>query len=186
MASICIRELVKMNQVDEKIPVALIVAMANNRVIGRNNALPWHLSEDLKYFKRVTLGKPVIMGRKTFESIGRPLPGRANIVVSRSGFVADNVQVVGSLEAALELAGAIAEVDGASEIMVIGGAQLYAHAIPLAQRLYLTLVDAEIEGDAWFPELDMRQWRELAREDHAPLEPNPYPYSFRLLERCAG
>ena len=175
-----------MNQSGEKIPVALIVAMANNRVIGRNNALPWHLSEDLKYFKRVTLGKPVIMGRKTFESIGRPLPGRANIVVSRSGFVAENVRVVTSLDEALQLADSIATIDGAEEVMVIGGAELYAHALPLAQRLYLTLVDAEVAGDAWFPDFDEAAWREVAREDHAPIEPNPYPYSFRILEKTAA
>lgn len=175
-----------MNQLGENIPVALIVAMSNNRIIGRNNALPWHLSEDLKYFKRVTFGKPVIMGRKTFESIGRPLPGRANIVVSRSGFVAENVRVVASLEEALQIADSIAQVDGANEIMLIGGAQLYAHALPSVQRMYLTLVDAEVDGDAFFPEFDASQWREISREDHAALAPNPYPYSFIVLDRVAA
>jgi dihydrofolate reductase len=172
-----------MTESTKKIPVALIVAMSNNRVIGRNNALPWHLSEDLKYFKRTTLGKPVIMGRKTFESIGRPLPGRANIIVSRSGFTADNISVVSSLEEALTLAESIAYTDDAEEVMVIGGAELYAHALPVAQRLYLTLVDAEIEGDAFFPALNNDEWKEISREDHAAIEPNPYNYSFRLLEK---
>jgi dihydrofolate reductase len=114
------------------------------------------------------------------------LPGRANIVVSRSGFVAENVRVVGSLDAALQLADSIATIDGAEEVMVIGGAELYAHALPLAQRLYLTLVDAEVEGDAWFPAFEEGVWREIAREDHAPVEPNPYPYSFRIFERMAA
>jgi dihydrofolate reductase len=168
---------------DKNIPIALIVAMSNNRVIGRNNALPWHLSEDLKYFKRTTLGKPVIMGRKTFESIGRPLPGRANIIVSRSGFTADNIRVVSSLEEALKVAESIAHIDGAEEVMVIGGAELYAHALPMAQRLYLTLVDAEIEGDAFFPALNDDEWQEISREDYDAVEPNPYNYSFRLLEK---
>jgi dihydrofolate reductase len=172
-----------MTEDNKKIPVALIVAMSNNRVIGRNNALPWHLSEDLKYFKRTTLGKPVIMGRKTFESIGRPLPGRANIIVSRSGFVADNIRVVSSLEEALTLAESIAFIDGAEEVMVIGGAELYAHALPVAQRLYLTLVDAEIEGDAFFPALNNDEWQEISREDYAAVEPNPYNYSFCVLEK---
>jgi dihydrofolate reductase len=174
-----------MTAVDKTIetPVALIVAMAKNRVIGRNNALPWHLSEDLKYFKRVTLGKPVIMGRKTFESIGRPLPGRTNIVVSQSGFSAENIRVVNNLDDALKLADSIAHIDGVEEIMVIGGAQLYAHALPKVQRMYLTLVDAEVDGDAFFAEFDPSEWREVSREDHAPVEPNPYPYSFIVLER---
>jgi dihydrofolate reductase len=172
-----------MTEDNKKIPVALIVAMSNNRVIGRNNALPWHLSEDLKYFKRTTLGKPVIMGRKTFESIGRPLPGRANIIVSRSGFSADNIRVVSSLEDALNLAESIAHIDGAEEVMVIGGAELYAHALPVAQRLYVTLVDAEIDGDAFFPAFNENDWQEISREDHKAVEPNPYNYSFRLLEK---
>ena len=121
------------------VALAVIVAVADNGVIGRNNSLPWHLPEDLRYFKRVTLGKPVVMGRKTFESIGRPLPGRANIVITRSHeWSVDGVSVVNSLDDALRLAADIAALDGADELMVIGGAEIYTNAIPLAQRLYLT------------------------------------------------
>ncbi|MGH8462715.1 MAG: dihydrofolate reductase, partial [Pseudomonas sp.] len=159
--------------------VALIWAMSRNRVIGRNNALPWHLSEDLRYFKRVTFGKPVIMGRKTWESIGRPLPGRANIVITRDAdFQAEGVKVVHSLEQAVSLAESIAFLDGVDEAMVIGGAEIYALALPLAQRLYLTQVHAEVDGDACFPELDLSGWQESGRVDHAGADPNPYDYSF--------
>lgn len=164
--------------------LALIWAMARNRTIGRNNALPWHLPEDLKYFKRVTLGKPVIMGRKTWESIGRPLPGRTNIVISRdAGFQAEGVRVVQTLEQALALAEKICLIDGADEAVVIGGAQIYALALPLADRLYLTQVHADVEGDAHFPPLDLAQWHEVGREDFAAHGPNPYDYSFLILER---
>ncbi|MES3007902.1 MAG: type 3 dihydrofolate reductase [Pseudomonadota bacterium] len=164
--------------------LALIWAMSRNRVIGRNNALPWHLSEDLRYFKRVTLGKPIIMGRKTWESIGRPLPGRTNIVITRDqSFQAAGVRVVHSLDAALSLAEHIGVIEGADEVVVIGGAEIYALALPKAQRLYLTEVHAEVDGDARFPEFDLSQWQELAREDFSAEGPNPYPYSFIVLER---
>jgi len=166
------------------VKLALIWAMARNRTIGRNNALPWYLPEDLKYFKRVTLGKPIIMGRKTWESIGRPLPGRTNIVITRdTGFHADGVRVVHSLEQALSLAEKICLIDGADEAVVIGGAQIYALALPFADRLYLTQVHADVEGDAHFPPLDLTQWREMGREDFAAQAPNPYDYSFLILER---
>ena len=133
--------------------LAIIVAQAKNRVIGINNKLPWHLPEDLRYFKQVTMAKPIIMGRITFESIGRPLPGRTNIVISRQeNYAPANVKVVSSLEDAIDLAESICLIDGAEEAMVIGGAQIYAQALEKADRLYLTEVDAEIEGDAWFPE----------------------------------
>ena len=164
--------------------LALIWAMSRNRVIGRNNALPWHLSEDLRYFKRVTMGKPIIMGRKTWESIGRPLPGRTNIVITRDqSFQAAGARVVHSLDDALRLAEHIGVIEGAEEAIVIGGAEIYALALPKAERLYLTQVHAEVQGDAWFPEFDVSQWQELAREDFNAEGPNPYPYSFIVLER---
>jgi len=164
--------------------LALIWAMSRNRVIGRNNALPWHLSEDLRYFKRITLGKPIIMGRKTWESIGRPLPGRTNIVITRDkSFQAAGARVVHSLDDALRLAEHIGVIEGAEEAIVIGGAEIYALALPKAERLYLTQVHAEVQGDAWFPEFDVSQWQELAREDFNAEGPNPYPYSFIVLER---
>lgn len=165
--------------------LSVIVAAAENGVIGRNNALPWHLPGDLRYFKRTTMGKPVIMGRKTFESIGRPLPGRTNIVITRqSNYSApDGVRVVNSLDEALALAEDVALIDGAEELMVIGGEAIYAGALPLAQRLYLTEVHAEVEGDAHLPPIDWGQWRELSRERFEAVSPNPYAYSFVVYER---
>jgi dihydrofolate reductase len=139
--------------------VSLVAALARNRVIGAGNRLPWHLPEDLRRFKRLTMGAPVIMGRKTHESIGKPLPGRRNIVVTRQpGARWEGCEVAGSLEAALAAAG------DAPEVFVIGGAELYAAALPRADRLHLTLIDAEYEGDALFPEFDPAGWRETARE----------------------
>ncbi|MEH6649697.1 MAG: dihydrofolate reductase [Motiliproteus sp.] len=164
--------------------LALIVAQSENRVIGRNNALPWHLSEDLKYFKAVTMGKVIIMGRKTYESIGRPLPGRTNIVVTRDReYQADGVTVVFSLEQAIEQAAAISEINGVAEAMVIGGSELYTQALPLTKRLYLTQVHHHVEGDACFPELDPTQWQQVSRQDFDAIEPNPYRYSFIVLDR---
>jgi thymidylate synthase len=148
------------------LPVALVVAAADNDVIGRGNALPWHLPADLAHFKRLTLGKPILMGRRTFESIGRPLPGRSNIVITRDpAFAAHGVRTVHSLDAALDLAAQIALVDGSDELMVIGGAQIYAAALPRAQRLYLTRVHARPEGDAFLPAIDWSEWREERREE---------------------
>ena len=162
----------------------MIFAAAENGVLGRNNSLPWHLSKDLQHFKRVTLGKPVVMGRLTFESIGRPLPGRANIVISRDAqYRAEGVTAVTSLDAALACASDVALIDGVSELMVIGGAQIYAEAIPRADRLYVTEVHAEVEGDAYLPAIDWTQWRELARERHAAEAPNRYDYSFVQYQR---
>ena len=164
--------------------IAMIWGMSRNRTIGRNNALPWHLSEDLKYFKRVTMGKPIIMGRKTWESIGRPLPGRSNIVISRDpNYSAEGIKVVGTLEEAISLAESIALIDGADEVVVIGGAQIYALTLPIADRLYMTQVHAEVEGDAFFPQFDLTQWHEVGREDFSAAGPNPYDYSFVVLER---
>jgi len=146
--------------------ISLVAAIARNRVIGAGNRLPWHLPEDLKRFKRLTLGAPVVMGRRTHESVlahaGGPLPGRRNIVVTRQpGARFAGCEVAGSLEAALALAGSV------PEVFVIGGAELYAAALPRADRLYLTLVDAEYAGDAFFPEIDPADWRETAREPGA-------------------
>jgi dihydrofolate reductase len=143
--------------------VALIVAAAKNDVIGCDNKLPWHLPADLKYFKTNTLGKPIIMGRKTFESIGRPLPGRANIVVTRSHNIdfGESVLIAHSLEQALQLAEKVilSLVNPPEEAMVIGGAEIYRAALPLAQRVYLTRVDVEVSGDAYFPVLPESEWR---------------------------
>lgn len=169
------------------IRLAVIVAAAENAVIGRNNALPWHLPEDLRYFKKVTMGKPIVMGRKTFESIGRPLPGRVNIVVTRNpGFQAEGVRVVASLDEALRLAEDIALIDGAQELVVIGGAEIYKAAIPRAERLYITEVHASVEGDACLPQVDWKDWREIGRERYPAQGPNPYDYSFVVYERLHG
>lgn len=163
--------------------IALIVARTRNGVIGRDNSMPWHLPEDLRYFKRVTLGKPVIMGRNTWESLGKPLPGRDNIVITRNTvYHADGATVVNSLDAALRLADTLATARGVDEIQIIGGAQVYAEALPYVQRAYITEIDADIDGDTCFPTLQ-GQWRETARESHAPCEKNPHPYSFVVLER---
>jgi dihydrofolate reductase len=158
--------------------------MARNRVIGRNDALPWYLPEDLKYFKQVTMGKPIIMGRKTWESIGRPLPGRTNIVITRDPeFDAEGVKVVNSLEAAITLAEHVTVIDGGDEAVVMGGAQIYEMALPMADRLYMTQVHAEVDGDTCFPEFELASWHELTREDFSASETNPYDYSFVVLER---
>lgn len=163
---------------------SLIVALAENRVIGRNNNLPWYLPNDLKYFKQVTMGKPIVMGRKTYESIGKPLPGRTNIVVTRNTeWRADGVRVVHSLEAAFDLAESVAEIDGQDEVMIIGGDQLYQAALPLVDRMYLTEVHAEVAGDAFFPKFDKDDWVVMACEDFDAVEPNPYDYSFVVLDR---
>lgn len=164
--------------------ISLIVALSENHVIGRNNKLPWYLPNDLKYFKQVTIGLPIVMGRKTFESIGKPLPGRTNIVVTRNTeWVADGVRIAHSLEEAFELAQSIAEIDGRDELMIIGGDQIYKSALPLVDRMYLTEVHAHIEGDAYFPEFDRSDWQEIGREDFEAAEPNPYNYSFVVYDR---
>jgi dihydrofolate reductase len=158
--------------------IALIAAMAENRVIGRENRLPWRLSADLRRFKSLTMGKPVIMGRKTYESIGKPLPGRSNIVVTRDrDYRAQGCRVVHSLEQALEAAA------GHEEVMVIGGAQLYRQTLDRAERMYLTLVKTELDGDTLFPQIEMRHWRELESESHRADEKNEYDYDFVTLER---
>ena len=159
--------------------LALIAAVAHNSVIGRGGELPWRIPADLQYFKAITMGKPMIMGRRTFESIGKALPGRTNIVVTRSAdFSADDVDVAGNLEQALEIAAGT----GADEVMVIGGGEIYAAALPRADRLYLTEVHIDAVGDVRFPTFDRAQWRELSRDDHAAAGDNP-AFSFVTLER---
>lgn len=157
--------------------VSQVVAMSRNRVIGRDNALPWHAPEDLKRFKRLTTGRPVIMGRKTYASIGRPLPKRLNIVVTRDrDFHADGVVNAYTIEEALRLA---QESMLGDEAMVIGGAQIFELVMPMTQTIHLTEIELDVEGDTFFPTLDSRQWRETARERH----PGPPPMSFVTLER---
>ncbi len=158
--------------------LSIIAAMAENRVIGLGNALPWHLPEDLKRFKRLTTGHTVIMGRRNYESIGRPLPGRRNIVVTRrTGYEAPGCVVVHSLDEALLAAG------NDPEVFVIGGAELYTQLLPRTQRLYLTLVHATVPGDTYFPEFDWTEWQETARERHAADARHAHAYSFVVLER---
>lgn len=151
--------------------------MDRNRLIGAGNRLPWHLPADLQHFKRTTMGKAIIMGRRTHESIGRSLPGRTNIVVSRNpAYAAPGCIVVSSLEAALAVA-------SGDEVFVIGGATLYRQALPHAHRLYLTLIDAEFDGDTHFPELDFAQWQVIERTACEADDRNPYAYTFLTLER---
>ena len=158
--------------------LTLIVAMAENSVIGRDGDLPWRLPEDLKHFKRVTLGKPVIMGRKTWDSLyAKPLPGRRNIVITRNPyFQTDGAETASSIKEAL------ARVAEAEEAVVIGGAMLFEDALPAARRFHLTEVHAAIEGDTFFPSFDRTHWREISRDDH-PANGDSPAYSFVLLER---
>lgn len=170
-----------MSETTGKPMVSLVVAMDEQRVIGHHNRLPWHLPADLRHFKTLTLGKVVVMGRKTFESIGRPLPGRTNVVVTRArDYHPPECRVVRSLEEALSLG------DDHGEIMIIGGATLYECSLPLARRIYLTRIAHTFTGDAYFPPLDPAQWRERERRDFQPDSRNPYTYSFIVLERSAG
>lgn len=158
--------------------IAIIVAMAKNRVIGFENRLPWRLPAELAHFKAVTMGKPIVMGRKTWESLPGLLPGRRHIVITRQpGYRAEGCTLVHSLEQALEAAGDV------PEVMIVGGGAIYKESLPRAQRLYLTLVEAEVTGDAYFPEIDHGAWRELRREFHPADERNAYAYTFVDLER---
>jgi len=158
--------------------ICLIAALAANRVIGRNNALPWHLPADLMRFKALTMGHPVLMGRKTHESIGRPLPGRRNLVISRKrDYSAPGCEIVHSLDEA------IAACRGTEEIFVIGGAELYRESLPHAQRLEFTEIRAEFEGDATFPEFSAAQWREAGREIHRDESGIAFRYDFVRYER---
>ena len=160
--------------------LTLIVARARNGVIGRDNTLPWRLPEDLQHFKRTTMGAPVIMGRKTWDSIGRPLPGRRNIVVSRNRDLRiEGAEMAASLEDAQRLC------VGVEQVFLIGGAQLYAEALPSADRLIITEIDADVEGDAFFPAVDRSKWIEAAREVHHS-DANGFDYAFVTYERPAS
>ncbi len=153
--------------------ISIIVAMAKNRVIGKDNDMPWHLPADLQHFRKMTSGKPIIMGRKTYESIGRPLPKRHNIIVSRNGdYRVDGCDVVGSLDEAVKIAG---DVD---ELFIIGGGFLYSQTIDQADRLYLTFIDLEVDGDTLFPEYEHLNLTKTASEHHQKDEKNPYDYEF--------
>ena len=158
--------------------VSLIVAASRNGVIGNKNKLPWHLPADLKRFKQLTLGRPILMGRKTFESIGKPLPGRTNIVITRQpGLQACGASVAHSLEEALRLC------EGQEEVFVIGGASIYKQSISFADKLYITRVHASPEGDTSFPEIKDVDWKMISSEDHSKDEKNEYDYSFTIYER---
>ncbi len=157
--------------------ISLIAALAADRVIGMENAMPWHLPADLAWFKRNTLNKPVIMGRKTFESIGRPLPGRQNIVLSSQPGTEPGVIWVASLDEALAAAGDV------EEIMVMGGGRVYTQFLPRANRLYLTHIDAEVEGDTHFPDYEPDEWESSFSEFHDADALNSHSYCFEILER---
>lgn len=162
--------------------ISLIVAVSRNGVIGVDNQLPWHLPDDLRYFKSVTMGKPLIMGRKTHESIGRPLPGRANIVLTRDRqWTADGVVVVNDLDAAIAAAKRACDASNVDEVMIIGGEQIYKMTLDTAHRLYLTEVDADVEGDAYFPAVDTQQW--YKSREQLPENTEAYRYRFVVLER---
>jgi dihydrofolate reductase len=158
--------------------ISIVVAMDTRGVIGRDNGLPWHLPADLQHFKQTTMGKPILMGRKTHESIGRPLPGRTNIVITRdSGYRAAGCVVVNSIDAALAAAG------DQDEIMVIGGADFYRQVLPRTDTIYLTRIHEAFDGDTCFPELNAADWREVERSDHTADAKNPHDYSFIRLDR---
>lgn len=166
--------------------ISLIAAVAKNRVIGNAKGLPWYLPADLKRFRKLTIGKPIIMGKKTYETIGKPLPGRKNIVLAREKeFKAPGCTVVNSPDEALRAAAGNKQVccSRNKEIMVIGGGQVFRIFLPLADRMYLTLIEEEFEGDVYFPQFDPDAWREVGREEHEPDEKNSYSYTFVRLER---
>ena len=157
--------------------ISLIAAMARGRIIGKDNQMPWHLPADLKHFKDTTLSKPIVMGRKTYQSIGRPLPGRQNVVISQnSNFRAEGCEVVNSIEAALNL------LKDNREIMIIGGGFLYSQCINKADNLYLTFIDLEVQGDTQFPEFEHLSFKEVSREKHLSDEKNNYNYEFVKFE----
>lgn len=165
--------------------IALVVAVAENGVIGKDGELPWRIPSDLKFFRQVTMGKPVVMGRKTFDSIGKPLDGRDNIVITRNeGFRAQGVIVACSVDEALGIAREKALASGAEEISVIGGAEIFAAVLSVADRIYLTEVHAEPDGDVLFPDLEEGAWREVSRERHSAGPKDEFDYSIVILERA--
>lgn len=157
--------------------ISIIVAVAANGVIGDNNSLLWHISEDLRNFKRITSGHPVVMGRKTFESLGRPLPNRTNVVVSRTMTEIEGCRVAAALDAAL------AGFPEDEEVFIIGGAQIYAQALDMADKIYITRVEHDYEGDTSFPEWDETRWRLTSREEFPRGDKYPYPFAFEEYER---
>lgn len=157
--------------------ISLIVAMTKNRVIGKDNDMPWHLPADLTWFKRNTLNKPVIMGRKTFLSIGRPLPNRTNVILSRSAFEHEGTLSANSLEQALEKVGTV------PEAMIIGGGELFKQTLPIADKLYLTEIQTELEGDTFFPEIDLSQWTLIEESEHKADEKNAYDCHYKIYQR---
>ncbi len=157
--------------------LSIIVAIAKNHAIGKDNKLLWYLPNDLKHFKNTTSGHTVIMGRKTFDSVGKPLPKRRNIVITRQAISIEGCEVVDSLEAAIALC------KSEDEVFIVGGAEIYRQAIPLTDRIYLTIIDHEFDGDTFFPELNPDEWQESKREDFEPDEKNKYKYSFITLVR---
>ena len=160
--------------------LSIIVAMDRNRVIGNNDTLPWHISADLKNFKKITMGKPIVMGRKTHESIGRPLPGRENIIITRDeSYHAEGCTVLNSIEAVFE------HCKDVDEVMITGGAEIYKYTLPKAARLYLTEVHTEVEGDTRFPGFERNDWQEISREAFRADEKNDFDYSFVILERIS-
>ena len=167
----------------DSLPVSIVVAVADNGVIGRGNALPWDLPDDLQHFKRTTMGRPIVMGRKTFESIGRPLPGRLNIILTRDpSWTASGVSVASSIEQAIDLAEGQAFIDGADSVMVIGGAEVYRQALPFASRAFVTRVHGHIDGDAFFDLDEIASWREVALERVPAGERNSHDFSVIRLE----
>ena len=158
--------------------ISLIAAMDRNRVIGKKNSLPWYLPADLRHFKKLTLGKPIIMGSKTFASIGKPLSQRINIVLTRDpAFAAEGCVVAHSIEDALRAT------QGHDEVIVIGGATIFEQFLPIADKMYLTIIDAAVDGDIYFPEWNRNEWRETSREEHDADGKNKYHYTFLILER---
>ncbi len=162
--------------------VSILVAMAKNRVIGRNNALPWQLPPDLKRFKELTMGHHIVMGRKTYESIGRPLPGRTSVIITRQpDYQVPGAIVVASIDQALKVCSEGKEVD--QEIFVIGGAQIYRQSLGLCQRIYITEIQQEFDGDTLFPELNQQEWREISREKYRLNDGDGLEYHFVVLDR---
>ncbi len=165
------------------LPVSLIVAATRNQVIGLDNQMPWHLPADLRYFKQRTLGKPIIMGRKTWESLGRPLPGRLNIVITRQADITlEGAEVFADLKTAIQRGQQWAVQQGVDEVMVIGGGQLYQQALTLAQRVYLTRIELELDGDTFFPVLDAQLWQKTDAQTHPAQEQEP-GYTFEVWQR---
>lgn len=158
--------------------ISAIVAMDRNRVIGYQGNMPWHFPADLQHFKQITMGHPIVMGRNTYESVGKPLPGRDNIVITRSG-----VEAPSSVIIVHDIPEALKKVDNATEAFVIGGQQIFEQMMPYVQRVYLTLIDHEFPGDTYFPELAESEWETVDSETHQPDEKNNYAYAFLILER---